>query len=95
VSGIVEENSDYVPGCDISPQGFIVFATTIYGDTYCFDLKANPTDPPVLLIGHEISYEGASVDDIRKNGVPAAINLYQFLERFRDNTLVIDPYDKK
>lgn len=91
-SGITEENRDYIPGCQIWAQGFVVFATTVYDDAYCFDLNANPSNPPVLLIGHEMSYEGCSVDEIRKEGVHAADNLRQFLERFRDNALVTDPY---
>lgn len=90
--GIIDENRNCIPGCDISPKGFVVFATTVYGDAYCFDLNANKIDPPVLLVGHEIMYEGCSENEIRESGVAVADNLLQFLERFRNNELIIDPY---
>ena len=89
---IPSESSRFLAACEISPEGFIVFATSICGDAYCFDLNADALDPPVRLIGHEIMYEGSSVDDIREMSVSAADNFHQFFVNLFSGNLVTDPY---
>jgi hypothetical protein len=60
VSDVVVENNDAVPGVDLRPHGFVTFATTIYGDVYCFDTSANTSkaDAPVVIMTHEVIFEG-------------------------------------
>ena len=38
IEHILEENEALSPGCYVSKHGYIGFATTLHGDTYCFDL---------------------------------------------------------
>jgi hypothetical protein len=51
------ENSDFVLAADIQLQalGYLVFATTVYGDSYCFVTKgaANADSAPVVLLAHD------------------------------------------
>jgi hypothetical protein len=42
---VLAENKDYVPGCYVVEYGYIVFATTLFGDAFCFDTKANSNTP--------------------------------------------------
>ena len=59
IEGAIVENTDAVPGCALFPHGFIVFASNIYGDSYCID--ANVTTPeghhPIVLFSHEVIEE--------------------------------------
>ena len=68
IKHVVEENTDYVPGCYVQPHGYVVFLTTIYGDTYCFDLNsANSTaSAPVVLLSHEIFDETTTKEQVSK-----------------------------
>jgi hypothetical protein len=81
---ILEENRDMVPGLHIAPLGYIVFATTIYGDTYCFDLNKidEQGEPPIVLISHEVVDEETTGEDVARLAKAVAKNLGQFLERF-------------
>src|SRR5262245_10788400 len=37
VADLLCENRELMPGAYIAPLGYVVFATTFYGDAYCFD----------------------------------------------------------
>lgn len=87
VGEVFEENQDYVPGCYVSQHRFIVFATTFFGDTYCFDLETNPDNPPIVLISHEMIQEDTSAVEIRRLAKHVALDLTEFLELFLDGTL--------
>jgi hypothetical protein len=52
---VLTENSDYVPGCYIVQHAYIVFATTLFGDTFCFDLNATQKNKltSIVLIAHD------------------------------------------
>ena len=83
IEHILEENEALVPGCYTSKHGYIVFATTLYGDTYCFDLTAmDRTEPPIVLISHEVVSEDTPTADLARLAKPVAKSLYQFLQQF-------------
>jgi hypothetical protein len=90
---IVIENTDMVPGAYLRVHGFVTFATTIYGDTYCFDTRApsNGIDAPVVLMSHEVDFEPldhAAVASLRKR---VASGLTDFLFSFVAETLELEP----
>jgi hypothetical protein len=45
LTDILSENTEYVPGYYARPCGYVVFATTICGDAYCFDSETLDTEP--------------------------------------------------
>ena len=63
IDKIISENSEYVPGCDTSPQGIIVIATTFCGDGICINLN-NKDQPDIYLISHENDYENMEAEEI-------------------------------
>lgn len=87
ITHILKENSDFVPGCYTAPQGYIVFASTITGDTYCFDVNSlNPQgEPRIVLIPHDELEEDSPAEEIKKIAKPIANNLFEFLEQFSRN----------
>jgi hypothetical protein len=87
---ILDENHDYVPGADLYPHGYVVLATTLYGDTYCLDL--NEPGFPVIIMTHEIIFEGMAAQEIKKYRRQVAGDFRQFLEHFVAGTLEIEPY---
>ena len=91
-SRIVEENRDYVPGADLHHHGYVVFATTEYGDTYCFD--PSEPGPSVIIMTHEVSFDELAADEIKKYRKVVAADFTDFLQRFLDEQLDIEPlYD--
>lgn len=84
ISEIVRENRDFVPGCNTSQHGYVVFATTICGDTYCFDV--NDTDengePRIVIISHEEDFEQMPAEQMRQLAKPVASSLTVFLQTF-------------
>ena len=92
---IVEENTELVPGCHISKLGFIVFSTTLSGDTYCFDMNSvsgNGT-PAIVLISHEMDDEelaGLTTDEYVK---PIANDLVTFLDLLSRQALDEEPIE--
>ena len=56
VSGIIEENTNYIPGYLLSPFGYSVIASTIEGDVYCIRYTAN--EYSIVLASHDEIYEG-------------------------------------
>jgi hypothetical protein len=87
------ENMDAVPGCALSPHGFIVFASTVCGDAYCVD--TNITTPvghhPIVLFSHEVIEEDMPLSDILRFRVEVATSLKDFLEQFTNETLREEP----
>jgi len=84
IAEIIKENRDLVPGAYVAPHGYVVFATTFCGDTYCFDLNEvdEQNEPRVVLISHEVVGEDITADEAIRLAKPVAKNLFEFLERF-------------
>src|SRR5689334_19131946 len=71
IEHILEENEALVPGCYASKLGYIVFATTLYGDTYCFDLTCRgKSEPPIVLISHEVVSEDTPAAELARLAKP-------------------------
>jgi hypothetical protein len=89
IAEMLRENRDYVPGADVSPHGFVVFATTICGDTYCFDINATDEngEPGIVLVSHDDNFEGMPPEQIKTLAKPIARNLAAFLEMFLSDSL--------
>ncbi len=92
IDGLIEESTNYVPGADLRPHGFITFATTICGDAYCTDSEESKShDPPIVIMAHEVSFEEmdrATVLSARKH---VAGSLEEFLTRFLSESLDTEP----
>jgi hypothetical protein len=83
IQHVLEENDGYVPGCYASKHGYIVFATTLCGDTYCFDLTQHgQAEPCIVLLSHEVISEDTSAAEFVRLAKPVAPNLYEFLQQF-------------
>ena len=84
IKEILQENRDLVPGAYISPFGYVVFATTFCGDTYCFDLNKidEQTEPGIVLISHEVVSDDIDAQEAARLAKPVENNLFEFLERF-------------
>jgi hypothetical protein len=94
ITDIVAENRDYVPGAYAQPCGYVVFATTLYGDAFCFDTRAaSATNVPVVLIAHDLEPENGEMkrEDLAKLAKPIAASFEEFLRAFASGTLDIDP----
>ena len=83
IEHVLEENEAYVPGAYASKHGYIVFATTLCGDTYCFDLtQSGQGDPRIVLLSHEVITEDTSAQEYVRLAKPVARRLYEFLQQF-------------
>jgi len=82
IEHILEENEALTPGCYSSKYGYIVFATTFCGDTYCFDLAEGGTDPRIVLISHEMIGKNSTPENFQRLAKPVARNLKEFLTQF-------------
>lgn len=93
IKDVIEENTDYVPGCYVRPHGYVVFSTTIYGDTYCFDLNSSNSAPstPIVLLSHEIFDETTTKEDVIKVAKKIAPDLSAFLNGFAAGELDMEP----
>ena len=89
IAHILEENRDYVPGVYIAPLGYIVFASTMCGDAYCFNLNdlSEQGEPAIVLISHEMVPEDITVEEVARVAKPIAKTLYEFLDRFTRNEI--------
>ena len=87
------ENTRAVPGCALSPHGFIVFASTLCGDAYCIDTNvATPEGQhPIVLFSHEMIQEDATLSDIQSLRGEVAKSLEDFLVKFTNETLCDEP----
>lgn len=95
ISELLVENRDAAPGLYAQPCGYVVFATTIYGDAFCFDTRATTSNgiAPVLLIAHDLEPENdvMKCEDLAKLAKPIAPSLESFLQAFVLEALDIDP----
>jgi hypothetical protein len=93
IKNVIEENTDYVPGCYVRPHGYVVFSTTIYGDTYCFDLNSanSTTSAPIVLLSHEIFDETTTKGEVSKVAKKIAPDLAAFLHLFAEGELDMIP----
>jgi hypothetical protein len=93
IAKAIEENRRYVPGAYVAPQGFLVFASNICGDAYCFDVRVSATreDPPVLLLPHDADFEGRTAEEIARYARPVAANFAEFLQKFVQECLEKEP----
>jgi len=87
------ENTDAVPGCSLRPFGFIVFASNLFGDSYCIDTNATTAEGrhPIVLFSHEMIEEDAELSDIQPLRLVVAESLEDFLVKFACETLVDEP----
>jgi hypothetical protein len=93
VADVLGENKDFVPGCFTQPHGYVVFATTIFGDAFCFDRNAlaSSETAPVVLIAHDWDWDAIKYADIVKLAKPTAPSFKDFLEAYASETLDILP----
>lgn len=93
IENALEENADAVPGCALSPHGYIVFASTRCGDAYCID--TNTTTPegqhPVVIFSPEMVHEDSKLSDIQHLRIEVATSLVDFLASFTNETLCETP----
>ena len=93
ISDVLGENRDFVPGCYIQPLGYIVFATTVFGDAFCFDW--NPANSsataPLVLIAHDLDWNEIKREEIANLAKPIAPSFESFLIAFVAETLDIEP----
>jgi hypothetical protein len=90
ISDILAENRDYVPGADLFPHGLVVFASTISGDAYCFDLSE--PGPPIVLMSHELVFADMTPSQIKALRKRVAPDLDTFLQMFADGSLETEPF---
>ena len=95
LTDIWSENTDYVPGYYARLCGYVVFATTICGDAYCFDthVAAFPSTAPIVLIAHDLEPEDDVMkrEDLTKLAKPIAPLFHEFLQAFVSETLDTKP----
>jgi hypothetical protein len=90
VQNAITENRDYVPGADLFPLGYVVFASNKFGDAYCLDTVhcASAGECPVVLFPHDVIEDGASLESVEKYRLTVAANLEDFFRQFTRRTLV-------
>jgi SMI1 / KNR4 family (SUKH-1) len=83
IKDILEENESLVPGCYASKHGYFVFATTVCGDTYCFDLsRGTQAESRIVLLSHEVVSEETTSEEFARLAKPVAQSFHEFLEQF-------------
>jgi hypothetical protein len=84
VSHIVTENRMAVPGIVVHPLGYVVFASTMSGDAYCFNVNKldREGEPEIVLISHGTFGEDATAEQVQRVVKPVAPSLFLFLEQF-------------
>jgi len=94
IKGVIEQNRGYEPGVHVAPVGYIAFATTIYGDAYCFDLtRISEGRCPVVLLTHEIGFGGATAEEVAPYAKQVAEDFTDFLRKFIHDELDKEPID--
>lgn len=93
IKNVIEENTDYVPVCYVRPHGYVVFSTTIYGDTYCFDLNSpnSTASTAIVLLSHEIFDETTTKEDVSRVAKRIAPDLSAFPTAFAAGELDMEP----
>jgi hypothetical protein len=96
VPNAIRENRDLVPGTELFPLGYVVFASNMFGDAYCVDTVhvSQSGDLPVVLFPHDQFAERVSLEDAERFRLQVAANLEEFLRQFARRTLIESPkYD--
>jgi hypothetical protein len=94
INDLFDENTDYVPGVDISKKGYIVFASNSYGDAYCFNLNESfwkNEQIQIVLLPHDVRFEDMNEKDIFKYCTIVASSFYDFVLKFANKELIEDP----
>jgi len=93
VQNAIVENGAYVPGANLFPLGYVVFAGNKFGDAYCIDTTNQSPDghSPVVLFPHDVIDEGASLADVEIYRLVVASSLEDFLAKFTSRTLTERP----
>ena len=88
---LIENLGDCGPGCDVFPNGFVVFAT-MDGDGFCFDVM-NEKETRIVLFGHEepLDFYANRDELLEEKGKIVASNFTEFLQRCLDETLDREP----
>ena len=83
VEEVLRENRD----------GYIVFATTVFGDAFCFDANAGDRrQMPIVLISHDgYDWDAVTVEEIARLKKPIAPHFIAFLQAYVDGKLDIEP----
>jgi hypothetical protein len=84
ITHALRENLDGIPGIGLFPHGYVVFASTLCGDSYCID-TTTPTpceNFPVVLFSHEVVDETTTLGEIQKYRVVVASSFHDFLRQF-------------
>jgi len=88
------QNTLYVPGLFIQPWGYVVFATSVFGDAFCFDTNSakSKASSPVVLIAHDLDWDDeATRSNIAKLAKPIAGSFEEFLGKYVSEELDIQP----
>jgi hypothetical protein len=93
IADVLVENTEAVPGVDLKPHGFVTFATTIYGDAYCFDTGLEPAraDAPVVIMTHEVIFEDLDRETIMAARKTVATGFDDWLTQFIAGSLDTEP----
>ncbi len=75
------------------PHGFVVFASTQCGDSYCVDTntRSDMGDHPITLFSHETVDEDTPLEKIMRCRVEVAPSFQAFLELFLSGDLSEEP----
>jgi hypothetical protein len=93
IDNALVENADAVPGCALSPHGFYVFASNVYGDSYCIDTNVSREGHyPIVLFSHEVIAEDMPLSAILPFRKEVAASLKDFLFQFANETLDEKPF---
>jgi hypothetical protein len=88
IRGMVSESTILEPGATLAPFGFVVLATTKFGDAILFDGRVEDADEPTIVrASHESVYgnvDEASVDSIVEAVAPT---LSIFLEQLANGEI--------
>jgi hypothetical protein len=90
VQNAIAENRDYVPGADLFPLGYVVFASNKFGDAYCIDMihVGSSGEYSVVLFPHDVIGDSSSLEDVERYRQTVATNLEDFLWQFVRRALV-------
>jgi hypothetical protein len=95
VGNVVVENTNAVPGYYAHPCGYIVFASTDCGDSYCFDIRSGnyPASAPIVLIAHDLEPENDEMnrEDLEKLAKTVSESFGDFLKLFASGSLHTKP----
>ncbi len=89
IEDMVVENTQGVPGVCVQPHGYVVFASTVYGDAYCFNgNKVNAEgEPEIVLVSHEAVQEDSTAEEVHRLVKKVASSLFVFLDQFSEGVI--------